>query len=252
MLQNQSPRLYTMNSFSARYYNSDLSIWLSVDPLSDKYPNLSPYTYCANNPVRLVDPDGRIIGDPLKNMKVRRNSISNTFGNVRKNKDGTTRSHQGVDYYAATGTPVYSISYGIVVNMVANDSKEGYGISVTIQHLADDNTPLHDDNGNNIYSFYAHLSKINVKVGDVVYENTSIIGETGTSGNATGMTGEDQHLHFEIRTKLNCHKGLEGRLNPNDFVDSKFEIDPNNIGKVRMIQSQQEAPSQAQKNRPCD
>ena len=44
---------------SARYYNSDLSIWISVDPLSDKYPNLSPYTYCADNPVRLVDPDGR-------------------------------------------------------------------------------------------------------------------------------------------------------------------------------------------------
>ena len=43
---------------AARYYNSDLSIWLSVDPLSDKYPNLSPYTYCADNPVRLVDPDG--------------------------------------------------------------------------------------------------------------------------------------------------------------------------------------------------
>ncbi|MBP5709854.1 MAG: hypothetical protein J6W84_02630, partial [Bacteroidales bacterium] len=39
---------------AARYYNSDLSIWLSVDPLSDKYPNLSPYVYCANNPVRLV------------------------------------------------------------------------------------------------------------------------------------------------------------------------------------------------------
>ena len=48
---------------SARYYNSDLSIWLSVDPMSDKYPSTSPYTYCANNPVRLVDPNGREIGD---------------------------------------------------------------------------------------------------------------------------------------------------------------------------------------------
>ena len=49
-------------SSSARYYNSDLSIWLSVDPLVDKYPNLSPYVYCANNPGRLVDPDGRKFG----------------------------------------------------------------------------------------------------------------------------------------------------------------------------------------------
>ena len=46
---------------SARYYNSDLSIWLSVDPLADKYPNLSPYTYCADNPVRIFDPKGKDI-----------------------------------------------------------------------------------------------------------------------------------------------------------------------------------------------
>lgn len=50
--------------FGARYYNSDLSIWLSVDPMADKYPGVSPYTYCANNPVRLVDKDGREIWKP--------------------------------------------------------------------------------------------------------------------------------------------------------------------------------------------
>ena len=45
--------------FGARYYDSDiLTGWLSVDPLADKYPNISPYAYCAWNPVRLVDPDG--------------------------------------------------------------------------------------------------------------------------------------------------------------------------------------------------
>ncbi len=47
--------------FGARYYDSGLSFWLSVDPMSDKYPNMSPYNYCANNPVILVDPDGRKI-----------------------------------------------------------------------------------------------------------------------------------------------------------------------------------------------
>ena len=52
--------------FGSRYYNSDLSIWLSVDPMSGKYPSLSPYTYCADNPVKLVDPNGEAyipIGD---------------------------------------------------------------------------------------------------------------------------------------------------------------------------------------------
>ncbi len=44
--------------FGARYYDSELSNWLSVDPLSDKYPGLSPYLYCFNNPVIMHDPDG--------------------------------------------------------------------------------------------------------------------------------------------------------------------------------------------------
>ena len=47
-----------MRRFGARYYSSDLSIWLSVDPQASKYPSLSPYVYCADNPVKLVDPNG--------------------------------------------------------------------------------------------------------------------------------------------------------------------------------------------------
>lgn len=51
-------------AFGARYYDCDLSgIFLSVDPMADKYPNISPYAYCAWNPVKLVDPDGEEIGD---------------------------------------------------------------------------------------------------------------------------------------------------------------------------------------------
>ncbi len=52
-----------MVHLSARHYNSALSIWLSVDPMSDKYPGVSPYAYCGNNPVRLVDPNGEELTD---------------------------------------------------------------------------------------------------------------------------------------------------------------------------------------------
>ena len=51
-----------LSYFGARYYDSDLMTgWLSVDPMADKYPSLSPYAYCGWNPVKLVDPDGRDI-----------------------------------------------------------------------------------------------------------------------------------------------------------------------------------------------
>ena len=46
--------------FGARYMDNVLmTMWLSVDPMADKYPYISPYAYCAWNPVKLVDPDGR-------------------------------------------------------------------------------------------------------------------------------------------------------------------------------------------------
>ena len=45
--------------FGARYMDHELmTMWLSVDPLADKYPNISPYNYCMWNPAKLVDPNG--------------------------------------------------------------------------------------------------------------------------------------------------------------------------------------------------
>ncbi len=44
--------------FGARYYDSDLSSWLSVDPMTSKFYSTSPYMFCIGNPVRLVDYNG--------------------------------------------------------------------------------------------------------------------------------------------------------------------------------------------------
>ena len=45
--------------FGARYYDSELSGWLSVDPMSDKYPSTSAYMYCSGNPVFYKDKEGK-------------------------------------------------------------------------------------------------------------------------------------------------------------------------------------------------
>ena len=48
--------------FGARYMDHELmTMWLSVDPMADKYPSISPYAYCAWNPMKLVDPEGNEI-----------------------------------------------------------------------------------------------------------------------------------------------------------------------------------------------
>ena len=56
--------------FGARYMDHELmTMWLSVDPMADKYPSISPYAYCAWNPVKLVDPDGKEMDDYVLNTK---------------------------------------------------------------------------------------------------------------------------------------------------------------------------------------
>lgn len=45
--------------YGARYYDSRLSLWISTDPLQEKYVNITSYCYTYNNPVIFIDPDGR-------------------------------------------------------------------------------------------------------------------------------------------------------------------------------------------------
>jgi len=76
--------------FGARYYSSDISVWLSVDPLSDMYSSTSPFMYVRGNPIMLIDPDGMRIGDYYDKNK---NYIGNDGiddGKVYQVKDGYT------------------------------------------------------------------------------------------------------------------------------------------------------------------
>ena len=87
--------------------------------------------------------------------------------------------HTGLDFRASTGTPVYSIGDGIVCDTGYNSA---YGNFVEVYH------------GNNIYSFYAHASRVHVSTGQKVTKGQQIM-LSGATGNVTGP-----HLHFEIRT----------------------------------------------------
>lgn len=151
-------------------------------------------------------------GDPVANPKIRRDSPSNLYGKVRRDAKGNPRNHQGFDYYAPAGTPVMSVGDGVVHTVQYGHS--AYGLNVTIRH---------NRGRGYVYSFYAHLNDVadGIKKGKVVRKG-EVIGYAGTSGNAKGFTGEDQHLHFECRTSPGHQLGLGGKENPNNIVATKF------------------------------
>ncbi len=95
---------------------------------------------------------------------------------------GKRAFHEGIDFSAATGEPIYATAGGIV-EKARRWGK--YGNLITINH------------GGGLRTRYAHLHKILVKKGDIVNKE-DLIGYVGNTGRSTGP-----HLHYEIRLNKN-------------------------------------------------
>jgi murein DD-endopeptidase MepM/ murein hydrolase activator NlpD len=95
--------------------------------------------------------------------------------------------HSGQDFAVPIGTNVFAAHGGTVVKAGPHGAGDGnaYGNAIVIKHA------------NGLYSQYAHLSRVDVKVGQVVATGQHIA-LSGNTGNTTGP-----HLHFEIRTTPN-------------------------------------------------
>jgi murein DD-endopeptidase MepM/ murein hydrolase activator NlpD len=109
--------------------------------------------------------------------------ISSVFNPRRKHPiSGVVRAHKGVDYAAATGTPIWSAGEG---RIDFAGRKGGYGNVVIVDH------------GKGIKTLYGHMSRFgkSARVGRHVKQG-DIIGYVGATGAATGP-----HLHYEYRVK---------------------------------------------------
>lgn len=108
---------------------------------------------------------------------------SSNFGYRYHPISGTWKMHKGCDIPVGVGTKVHASAGGKVVAAGwenSNNHKQGWGLYVTIDH------------GNGVITRYAHLSRLNVSVGQTVKQG-DIVALSGNTGSSTGP-----HLHFEF------------------------------------------------------
>ncbi|MBW7912701.1 MAG: M23 family metallopeptidase [Taibaiella sp.] len=130
---------------------------------------------------KLVETKERMLGaipaiQPVSNRTLDR--VASGFGYRIDPIYKTPKMHTGIDFTAATGTPVYATGDGTIRE--AGYDNGGYGNNVLINH------------GYGYQTLYAHMKKIKVRVGDRVRRG-EVIGWIGSTGKSTGP-----HLHYEV------------------------------------------------------
>ena len=123
-------------------------------------------------------------------------SITSGFGYRRDPFNGHGAMHAGIDFKGPMGSPIFAAADGAVTFA---GRKSGYGNAIEITH------------GNGMLTRYAHLSRIDVKVGQPVTAG-STIGGLGNTGRSTGP-----HLHFEVRIN-------DRAVNPRPFLEAAPDV----------------------------
>jgi murein DD-endopeptidase MepM/ murein hydrolase activator NlpD len=114
------------------------------------------------------------------NTPVTQGYIGSGFGTRVDPFSGQLTMHAGLDFAAPPGTPILAAAGGVVT---AAEYNPAYGRMVVIDH------------GNDLQTLYAHASRIDVRVGEIVRKGQQIA-LVGSTGRSTGP-----HLHFEVHLK---------------------------------------------------
>jgi hypothetical protein len=204
--------IYAIKRFQSRFMHEPDGL---VKPDSETWcylagrPGFSKLPFMAYDTSKVVLRAGeRKFRWPLKENRIRRGIVNHTFGMVRTkivNGQPQPKAHQGWDLYAPVGTECYAIANGKIVRVdtaANNGNQASFGKLIVIEL---DSVKI---GGQKVYATYAHLSEINVTINDEV-KLGKLLGKTGNTGNASNMTGQDQHLHFELREEISPGTGLQ-------------------------------------------
>jgi murein DD-endopeptidase MepM/ murein hydrolase activator NlpD len=174
------------------YNNSDLVVNTSkrVDVISKQ---LAIQSRSLDEILKLAKEKNKLLSaipaiQPVRNENLKQ--IASGFGYRSDPFTKVRKFHEGMDFSARTGTPIYATGDGVIAR--ADNSASGYGNHIVIRH------------GFGYETLYGHLSKYNCRAGQTV-KRGDVIGYVGSTGRS-----EAPHLHYEV------HKG-GAVVNPLNF-----------------------------------
>ena len=123
--------------YGARYYDPRISMWLSVDPLAEKFPDQSPYSFVRNNPLRYTDPTGMAPDDWIVHLNSEGKTTVTYDAGIHSKEEATSAGYQGVsDVFKSgsiTGTDQNNNAYsyklnenGTATNSAGQTTNEGF------------------------------------------------------------------------------------------------------------------------------
>jgi RHS repeat-associated protein len=139
--------------YGTRWYDPARIQFWTMDPLAEKYPWISPYAYCGNNPLRYIDPDGRDIweinemGEIIKRMK---DKMQDAFYMVAKDAEGNYQRTFTTD---AEGNKTYN-SVAFEYGTVTGTKKAGWFRDATSFSV------INEAAGADLFKFFADNTKI--------------------------------------------------------------------------------------------
>ena len=167
-----------LSYYGARYYDPRTSVWLSVDPLAEKYVGWSAYNYTLNNPINNIDPDGKRSTRPSQsgNQNYRNNNQYARYGLYPNgqmppsyNKTTTFRPRNRTNPNGAipiVNQPAPGKQYPAYVKSITTAG--GNEVQITPSSTNNNITSLIEfsDNMSFVYNVYKEMFKIST---DVIY-----------------------------------------------------------------------------------
>jgi murein DD-endopeptidase MepM/ murein hydrolase activator NlpD len=178
------------------------------------------YRYSADdNPgnYKFFSEDGKSAQRSLLRTPLKLIRVTSSYGNRKHPISGYTKKHQGVDFAAPIGTPIYAAGDGVITEMC---HKGGYGKFVQIKH-----TPT-------LSTAYAHASKFasGLRVGSKIKQG-QVVAYVGVSGRTTGA-----HLHYEVKIEGKHVNPMSIKTTPNIVIAknqlAKFQNFKNKLQKL--------------------